>query len=227
MTIVDLVNNFKLLYDLGGLALPGLEDDEIKSLLNIEQYKLINQKFGGNNVYGQKFPDTPKRIDDLQGLLEKEVTLNASISFSQSSIIFILPSDFLHLYEIKLSYPNGTYEIAEQIEKDKQIRFAKSVRNVEPYIKTPKYSFIESASGQRKLRVFYDYKKNAEADIYSIDCIYIKKPTTLTSVADVTSLIDYNDDVYYELVRSTVDSAMSIVSPNKSQISQQQLNKTE
>ena len=64
MTIVGLVDNFKILYDLGSLGLPGLEDDEIKRLLDIEQYKLISQRFGGNNVYGQKFPDTNKRIDE-------------------------------------------------------------------------------------------------------------------------------------------------------------------
>lgn len=226
MTVDDLVNNFKLLYDLGGLALPGLEDDEIIKLLNIEQYKLISQKFGGNNLYGQKFPDTPKRIDDLRGLL-KEVTLSLSQTYNTNEYLVSLSSlsDYLHTYEVRIKNDAGVYDIAEPIDIGVSQRFSSSYRNENPVLKNPKYSLSSDNSGNKIIRVYYF--ASGDNTIETTDgCIftYLKKPTTLVSGNTVS---DFNDDVYLELARSAVDSAISIISPNKSQISQQQLNKTE
>jgi len=226
MNIVDLVSEFEVIYELGSLGLPGFEDSEIRRLLEIEQYKLINQRFGGNNTYGTKFPDTSKRIDDLLSLL----TMDELFPFQTSNLnefILILPSDYLHFYELRIENINNKIDIAEQVTLKESQRFNAGAQNQEPYLKNYKFTF-GSDSTNKIIRVYYDTVFGV-VDYNDNNCYltYIKTPEDLTMVANGTPLTDFNIDVYHELVRSAVDNAIFIVTPQKSQVSQQQLKKTE
>lgn len=228
MTILDLISEFETLYELGSLSLPGFESDEIKKLLDIEQYKLINQRFQGNNVYRTKFPDTNKRIDDLLGLLNI-TDKNLTGGFYDNEYVAELPDDYLHIHEIRVKDSDKHYDIADFISSLEIKRFVGGFRNSNPILFSPKYSLITSNTGQRFIRIFYfdSLEKNIETT-GGCQISYIKKPSeSLTSIADDKDLDYFNDDVWHEIVRAAVDTAISIVTPQKAQISQNQLNKTE
>jgi len=227
MTIVDLVSEFEVLYEIGSLGLPGFEDDEIRKLLDIEQYKLINQRFQGNDIYHTKFPDTQKRIDDLLSLLIlTDLDLNQTGNVNE--YLVQLPADYLHIYEVRVKNTNGVYNVAEQVSIKAAMRFSDSLRNTGPVVHSPKFNFISDSSGNKLLRIFYyDATETTIQTTSGCQIMYIKLPTDLTSVADGTTLDDFNIDVYHEIVRATVDTAISIVTPQKAQVSQSQLNKTE
>lgn len=224
MNITDLIAEFGILYDIGSLALPGFEEDEIKRLLEIQQYRLINQKIGGNNIYNSKFPDTNKRIDDLQGLITESVLLWGGL-YSNYALV-TLPSDFLHMVELS-NNTSGVRRLAREIKLSEAPRVAETPGNNGVYLKQPVYAFVNTVNGFRKLRMYVDSERSMNASFDDIYCLYIKKPTNLTMVADATELTDFNDDVYHELVQGTVDHAKSIVTPELNQVSQQQLNKME
>jgi len=225
MYITDLVTEFKTTYDLGGIGLPGYEDVEIKKLLEINQYKLISQKIGGNNVYNSKFPDTNKRIDDLQGLIgdSNSVTYGTAIN---NTYLIVLPSDYLHLVEIRVVYSDSFVELAKPMQLATNIRYNAGRNNQLPYVKNPVYSYMDSSGGNRRIRLFPTSEIGA-ATLSDINVVYIKKPVNMEVVADITVLTDFNDDVYHELVAMTVDQAIDIASPNKSQISKQTLKQAE
>lgn len=228
MTIQDLINDFRLLYDFGSLALPGVEDSEIRRLLDIEQYKVINQKIGGNNVYGTGFPDNFKRIEDLRFLLKKFQSDGAQET--ESSLYYvILPSDLIHIYEVNvlLSYSGGNFlDTASPIDKSFQKRVNNSFRNKDPYTTNSKYFISKTASGDNILKIAVP-KDTSIILGNTFKVTYVKKPYVLTSGAASVVVTDFQDDVYREIVRSAVDTLIAIVSPEKSQISQQQLKRTE
>jgi len=241
MTITDLIQEFEITYDLGSLGLPGFEEDEIKQLLELSQYRVISQRLQGNNAYQSKFPDTNKRIDDLSGLVsiadkkagEAATPSDFNWGISTDYIEITLPSVYLHIMEDGLSVSiSSNYEIAKEIPMKSALRFNSGRNNLNPYIKTPVFHFMESkitsappnSYSNRRIKLFID-SDSGVANVDRIKCMYIRKPVDLTTVTD--ALYDFNDDVYHEIVAGAVDHAISIVSPNKSQINQQQLNKSE
>lgn len=234
MYITDLVSEFEITYDIGSLGLPGFKENEIKKLLELSQYRVISQRLQGNNVYQSKFPDTNKRIDDLQGLMVQASysagtgTLGLGLAYN-STYLITLPDDFLHIWEVRIHYNATGSELAKQIKLSDNIRFNNGKNNTDPYIKNPVYSFAQSSGGNRQLRLYPNSEITFENDT-DVFCIYIKKPTNLETVGVTIPddiLIDFNDDVYHEIVAGAVDHAISIATPNKSQVSQQQLNKAE
>lgn len=230
MTILDLIAEFRTTYDLGSSGLPGFEDDEIKELLEVSQSRIISQKFGGNNVYGTKFPDTRPRLDDLHRLMKSDETITVA-STTRGYKLVILPDDFLHMVELNLIYSGGTIEQAEQIDYSKVQRFQSSRRNQGAYIKNPVYVY-EAETGSPNydttIRLYFDTTEETSDPLATIKCLYISKPTqSMTSIGDATILRDFPDNVYHEIVALTVNQAIEIASPNKSQISNQNLNKIE
>lgn len=223
MNANDLISEFRVGYDLAASGLPGFEDEDILSFIETSQYKLISQKFGGNNVYGQGFPGSKKSIDDLiYTISSSEVSLLGSTNGYR---LMLLPDNYLHIVELIVLHPEGP-ESAIQVDYSKIPRFQNSKRNQEVYIKNPVYVFDKSAS-TAALRVYIDssYSSTTTAKL-----LYISRPTVNfnTSGLDLEmDLVDFNDDVYHEIVRLAIDEAIFAVTPNKSQISQQQLNKTE
>jgi hypothetical protein len=236
---------FEVLYDLGNLGLPGIEEEEIHRLLDISQYNLINQRLQGQNAYGSKYPDTIKRIDDLSGLIVEDNDDTGTLTKIDgygNSLIITLPTTYLHLIEdgVRLEYSqpiqgggdNYYLEYASQISISQAQRFIGSKRNgVDgPYIKKAVYHFIQTSSGQRQI-VIYPSTDNGllNSDIDKILCLYIKKPTDLTNVglSGSTDLTDFNNDVYYEIVKMAVNEAVAIASPQKIQVSQNQVIKSE
>ena len=219
MTIQGLIDKFRTTYDIGSLGLPGFEDSEIQELLELAQYRVISQKFGGNNVYKQKFPDTPKRIDDLRLLINRDDSITITPGLLGYSIV-TLPTSYLHIVELHVVYDNNLIEKAEQIDYDNIIRFQKNNRNVAPYIKDPIFVFDNLGF----LRLYVDSTQVSAIDTGAMT--YIKKPASLEAAVG-TTVTDFNDDVYYEIVASAVNEAIEIATPNKSQISNQQLTKSE
>jgi len=253
MTITDLIQEFEITYDLGSLGLPGFEEDEIKKLLELSQYRVISQRLQGNNAYQSKFPDTNKRIDDLSGLISTASKASGNpgtpVSFTwaketdEDYIIIELPFDYLHILEdglfVKTSISVGNpvvttinVEMAKEISMKESLRYNSGRNNLKPYIKNPVFHFIDTkineappnTTSNRKLKLLIDSDLGVD-NVVEIKCMYIRKPVNLTTVTD--ALYDFNDDVYHEIVAGAVDHAISIVSPNKSQINQQQLNKSE
>ena len=121
--------------------------------------------------------------------------------------------------------------IADPIRNNQQVRFISGYRNLSPIIKNPKYTIGTGPTSDKYVRIYY--YSIEDVTIYSSgeNCrlIYIKKPLNLKSggVGDNDDLTDFNDDVYHELVESTVRSAIAIATPEKSQVSQQQFNNAE
>lgn len=228
MTLQDLIDSFNILYEINSLAIGGLTDGEILSILEMEQYKIINQKIQGNNVYNTKFPDTPKRIDDLFRLLKSE-NIDITKIPGMNEYISILPSDYLHIHEVRV--PNAAspsvYTQAESMSINSVRRVSNGFRNNNPVLSSPKYT-ITNSGGNNVLKLYYFDSNDEQIDV-QLNIIYIKKPTNLKSIYALrgTVLTDFNDDVYYEIIRSAVNSAIAIATPEKYQISQQELNKTE
>lgn len=231
MTIVDLISEFRLLYDLGALALPGLEDDEIKKYLQRANYRIISQKIEGNNVYKTKFPHNEMRINDLLGLVSISSALSWGGLYGGNYVLVQLPDDFLYMYELKI-YTAGRVQFAKQINISLQSRFIENGlsagnRNYKAYLKQPVYLYIDSSSGSKRLKLYFDGEQSVESGSTDIYCTYVKTPTNLEMVADATTLSDYQDKVYHELVESAVNEVKGILSPESYQISSQQLNKSE
>ena len=220
MNTTDLIDNFRTTYDLGSLGLPGFEDSEIKELLETAQYRVISQKFGGNNVYKQKFPDSEKRIDDLSRLMQRsELSLtdgNAGIK------VIILPSTYLHLVNLTLNDSHGYPQNATQIDYSKIARFQNSRNNLKAYIKNPVF-IIEDF----RIKVYVDTSYDDTYSLETAELLYLREPVDLRVIASSSELSDFGNDVYYEIVASAVDNAISIATPMKSQVSSQQLNKSE
>lgn len=227
MRLQDLIDSFNILYEINSLAIGGLTDGEILAILEMEQYKIINQKIQGNNVYNTKFPDTPKRIDDLFRLLKSE-NIDITNIPGMNEYISILPNDYLHIHEVRV--PNVSsplvYTQAESISINSVRRVSNGFRNYNPVLSSPKYT-ITNSGGNNVLKLYYFDSKDEQIDV-QLNIIYIKKPINLKyTVSRETVLTDFNDDVYYEIIRSAVNSAIAIATPEKYQISQQELNKTE
>lgn len=241
MKITDLIQEFEITYDLGGLGLPGFEEDEIKELLELSQYRIINQRLQGNNVYNSKYPDTIKRIDDLQGLVTQASQVYGGqpvqagfawgFAADEANVIEItLPDNYLHLVEGGITIYDGTYlETAIQIPMEWKLRVSKSRRNSAPYLKSPVFHFVQvnSLSYENKAIRLYQNTDTGGSTINKVKLLYIRIPVNLTTVGDNDDLIDFNDDVYHEIVAGAVDHAITIASPNKAQVSQQSLNKIE
>lgn len=229
MKIGDLISQFRTTYDLGSLGLPGFEDDEIKLFLQIEQIATISRKFGGNNVYGQKFPDSKKRIDDLQGLMSSSTV--SPVDSSRGYKLITLPSNYLHLVNLDLLYDDGTVENAIQIDYSKIQRFQNSRKNQGAYIKNPVYVFdttnVIADVQNRKVRIYVDSTDELSYPVNNVGITYIQQPINLTLVGSEVILNQFNEDVYREIVGSALDSAIASVTPAKSQISQQQMKKSE
>ncbi|MCK9575589.1 MAG: hypothetical protein M0R51_06490 [Clostridia bacterium] len=228
MTLQDLIDSFNILYEINSLAIGGLTDGEILAILEMEQYKIINQKIQGNNVYNTKFPDTPKRIDDLFRLLKSE-NIDITNIPGMNEYISILPSDYLHIHEVRV--PNVAspliYTQAESISINSVRRVSNGFRNNNPVLSSPKYT-ITNSGGNNVLKLYYFDSNDEQIDV-QLNIIYIKRPINLKApyASRETVLTDFNDDVYYEIIRSAVNSAIAIATPEKYPISQQELNKTE
>lgn len=233
MTLNDLISEFEITYDIGSLGLPGFETSEIIKLLELAQYRIISQKFSGNNVYNSKFPETNKRIDDLSNLMvDTDSGVGGGLSWGNSSVtgidIIVLPDDFLHLVEIAAIYANGEIQYGRQAKYSEVGRFTRGRNGSSPYVKFPVYSFVGQSNGNKRLRIYFDVDYIATNAAATITAIYIKMPTNLEAVGDLDATIsDFNDDVYHEIVASAVDHAINIATPNKAQVSQMQLNKSE
>lgn len=223
MNTNDLISEFRVSYDLAASGLPGFEDEEILSFLEISQYKLISHKFGGNTVYRQGFPNSKKSVDDLiYTISSTEIDL---LGATYGYRLILLPDDYLHIVELIILHPEGP-ESADQVDYSKISRFQNSKRNQETYIKNPVYVFDKNAS-TAALRVYID---SSYSNTTTAKLLYISKPTVNFNTSGLNlsmELIDFNDDVYHEIVRLAIDEAIFAVTPNKSQVSQQQLNKTE
>ena len=169
MTINDLITEFKTTYELGSLGLPGFEDSEIKQLLEINQYKMINQKFGGNNIYKSEFPDTLKRIDDLQGLLVAEYLdlYQTNTNINEYLVILSSITNYLHTYKVRIKTTGGVFDLAEPVKLNESIRFSSGFRNTNPVLKNPKYTITSNNSGQKIIMVYY-FKLMPDA--YSMCC---------------------------------------------------------
>lgn len=222
MTVTELIAEFRTTYDLGSLGLPGFEDDEIKQMLDIQMFRAISQKIGGNNVYKSKFPESKKRIEDLQNLMKVGSPIVATTTKGYKLVI--LPDDYLQTVELMVEHSDGTVEDGIQIDYFQVSRFQNSKRNEEAYIKNPVYLFDKNGT-ENAIRLYVDSSYTEE---YAVRLVYITQPTqTLKLVGDSEELIDFTDTVYHEIVAMTVDQAILIATPNKSQINQQNLNKIE
>lgn len=239
MTLSDLANEFEILYELGSLGLPGIESSEVYKLLEVSQYTLINQRLQGQNAYQTAFPDTQKRIDDLNGLIVSVETAYPYVSSELTiglanggTYIIGFPDDYFHLIEggVRVTYSgNGYIEVAKQIQIKDSVRYTKGVRNSNPYVKQPVYHFVNTkatANYNKQIRLYPNSDTVIGETIVLVDCIYIKKPTDLTTVP-TEELRDFNDDVYHEIVKLAVDNAVAIATPQKYQVSSQQVNRSE
>lgn len=219
MTIADLITEFRTTYDLGNIGLPGFEDEEIKLLLERAQYTFINNHIKPNSK-GQSFFNSKTNIDELRRLI-RSLTLNV-LTVGNSFRTVKLPDDYLHTISLKLEYDDGDEE-AIQIDYSQLSRFQSSKRNKEAYIKNPVFLADTKSSYGSSLKIYND---SSYSDTPFYKFVYINKPRVDMTTAS-EELSDFSKSGYHDIVRIAVDDATFIVSPSKSQISQQRLNKIE
>lgn len=202
MTIAELILEFRTTYDLGSLGLPGFEDEEIREFLDRAQYPIIDKKI----------------IEDISALNDLMSNSNLATSTTTRGYRLVnLPSDYLHLIEVVVQHSEGD-ESATLIPYSRVSRFQSSKRNQNAYIKNPVYVFDDNSSDPA-IRLYIDssYSGNPNVNI-----LYVKTPADLKVAS---TFDDFGLDLYHDIVKIAVDDATLTVSPNKSQLTSQHLNK--
>lgn len=203
MTISELILEFRTTYDLGGSGLPGFEDDDIKIYLDRAQYTFIN------TVIDQK------RVNDLIYLLANDTV--ASSTTTSGYRLINLPTNYYKLMSVTVEHSEGDEEAIE-INYKQLPRFQSSKRNQQAYIKNPVY-VLDYNSTDPAIRLYVD---SSYVDNPDVKLLYVKEPSDLKVAV---SFSEFNLDDYHNIVKIAVDDAIFTVSPNKSQVSTQQLNK--
>jgi hypothetical protein len=79
----------------------GLLDSEVDRELNLAMQRFINQRYGRNNIYGEGFEESQKRIDELRTLVreyEDGVTFKEELKPGKVWVdSFKLPADYMYL----------------------------------------------------------------------------------------------------------------------------------
>lgn len=231
MTLDNAISEFRTIIELDSSGLPGLLDEEIRIFLNNGQLKLINQRLQGHTVDKTKYPETQKRVDDLNNLFNIETTATTPVESATSNFYdFNLDSltNYMHLNEVTFIIANiGRYKMKE-IPYHLTSRFEYSLNN-KPYIENPGYVILNDGTNQI-IRTYFDlYRANENSWVISLEVGYFKTPSDFTDASfnGTTTLSDFNIDVYREIIKLAVDEAIAVLSPRKVQVSQQQINKSE
>ena len=87
MTIQQFHRDFKVFFDkVDSASYPEFLDGEIDIYLNEAQARLVNQRYGKNNLYQKGFEQTQKRTDDLKNLVRTRfTTLSSETSYQYVS----------------------------------------------------------------------------------------------------------------------------------------------
>jgi hypothetical protein len=199
---------------------PGFTDDEILGLLNDSQYKFISQRAFGNNLYRQGFEGSIKRIDDLEGLVVDSTLVSPTTTAYPNVSKVSLPSDYLHFASCFVKLVHSSLSISSEfpsdiISQDLIKPFIQTHINY-PWIEIPKV-FIKNG----ELWIMYD--SSDYADVSNVELTYIKDPNPIT-IAEITW---FSESSVREIVRIAIDEAIADAVPEKVQISNDQLNKTE
>jgi len=237
MTLSKLIRSFEVAYDIGSLGLPGIEEDEIRILLNNAQFKVINHRLYGNHLYQTKYP-VEKTIDDLS-YITQEVKLNSSNQFvtitSNLNSIKVRYIDtqliLFHIHSVNVVYQNGE-EVSQYIDKKFSNSFLQKDSNENIYLRQPKFTYEFKYNNLNvkyvDITLFLDTVKINNFG-NEIKVTFIKTPTDLTrSSLDIgETFYDFNDDVYQEIVREAVAEAVMINTPSKTQVEMTRLSRTE
>lgn len=230
MIISNLISQFRTIIELDSSGLPGLTDDEIVLFLDNAQNAFISQRLQGHTVDKTKYPETQKRIDDLNKLYTFQDTSSFTVSSITSKNYYDFDlnnlSDYLHFDQAILEINDiGRFKM-NRIPMHETNRFEYSNVN-QPYIENPVFTILGKESGE-KIRVYFDLD-TAKEESWSmfLDIGYFKTPTNLTSANTTSDVNDFSYAVYKEIIKIAVDEAISIIAPQKIQVSQQQVNKSE
>ena len=198
---------------------PGFTDDEILDLINEAVYEFISQKAFGNNLYRTGFEHSAKRVDDLERLIKDEnVTTNiTSHSVFVNVRLITLPTDFLYHVETYSTLDSDKNFAADLIMHKDIKNLIRTEVNI-PWIEQPKV-FIED----RKLNLIFD--DTDYTNVSSVLLTYIKTPDVI--VASNVDIVDFSDSAMREIVRLAYYNATVDGVPNKVQLSNDQLNKSE
>lgn len=240
MTLNEMISEFRVIIELDSSGLPGLKDEEIILFIDNAQNAIVNQRLQGHTIDKTKYPETQKRIDDLNKLYKIDTISGAEISdsaivnyydFNLSSI-----TDYMHIDEVVLdvnvyNYHYGRFKM-KPIPRHLTYKYEYSPNN-KPYIEDPAYILINNGS-EEIIRTYFDLYEATKDPSYnwniSLEVGYIKTPSNIKDLFDVpgtSSVDDFSYSVYKEIIRKAVDEAISIISPKMAQVSQQQLNKSE
>lgn len=228
MSITEFHNSFKFRMDkMDGLNLPNFLPEEIDLLLNQAQDALVKQKYGKNNITGDSFEQTQKRIDDLQELVrtvrEQPSTFNDSVeNVTYNAVNFELPEDYwLLIWDkaiINCTNCNTTVTIPTAEYGQVTLDRSTNVTGIEVEVRTVTHERFQKAikdafAGPDHTKVLrLEYKGRIEI-VPSTDCTilwyifrYIKKPARMTLSGNITC--ELSDFMHEEVLNEAVSIAL-------------------
>ncbi len=215
MTINEAHNYIKLEIDkTSSLELPAFESEEIDYWLDDSILRFVKQKYSGNNVKGESFEQSQKRMEDLQNLINRVSMVPSGSSVYDNAEQFDLSSISSYLFSVQET-ADITYNSVESTVRIIPISHDRlSMKLDDPF--SGHNIFYNTA---KPLRLYANNYIILIGDgNYSIDTLnisYIKQPEKMADIVNRDlEYTDLNDSSMHEIVKIAANSMLeNIESP--------------